>query len=101
MMSTRPVRNQGNGVPYRALLDAVGAYLNENETRLLTDFVEVLPADVIEFKVKATLHFKEHRYSDIALDQTRAAVTVHINEQWRFGSRIYHQILYSLLHQGV
>ncbi len=92
--------NQGNGTPDQTLLDTVNAYLNEDEIRPLTDFVEVLPAEVIEFNVKAMLHFKEHRYSDVALDQARKAVTDYLNEQWKLGSRVYRSTLHSLLHQA-
>jgi len=91
--------NQGNGTPDQALLDAVDAYLNADEIRPLTDYVDVVPAHVSEFEVKATIHFKESLFTQAALDKARQEVHQYIQDQWKLGTRIYRSTLHALLHQ--
>ncbi len=92
--------NQGNGTPDQALLDAVDTYLNADEIRPLTDYVDVVPAHVSEFEVKATLHFKENLFTQAALDKARIEVQQYIQDQWKLGTRVYRSTLHSLLHQA-
>lgn len=87
------------GLPSQALLDQVQAAVTAEDVRILTDYVTVQPAVLVDYSITATLHFEPGPYTEVALSTAQEAVTSYTQERHRLGLDVSLSGLYRALHQ--
>jgi len=90
---------QGDGTPSDALLQAVGAALNDEEVRPLTDRVTVRAATVVSYKVTAELTLHYGPDAEVVRNAAQAAVMAHVTAQHRLGHDVTRSGLFAALHR--
>jgi phage-related baseplate assembly protein len=75
----------GNGVPAASLLAQVEAALSAETVRPLNDQVDVLPADVIEYEIRASIRVKQGPASSVVLNAAQAAAAQYAQDRQRLG----------------
>jgi len=91
--------HDGIGVPTQALMDAVYAALTEENVRPLTDFVRVLPAEVIEYQIDASLMFYSGPDSEVVRQLAEDTVRQFVTDHHALGHDIRFSGLYAALHR--
>ena len=89
----------GNGTPTQEVLDAVAAALNDEDVRPLTDLVQVVAADVVNYAITAELVFDESQDGAQALPTVGAAVQAYVNARHALGQTVSLSGIYAALHQ--
>ncbi|HTO17691.1 MAG TPA: baseplate J/gp47 family protein [Pseudomonas sp.] len=87
------------GLPSQALLDQVQAAVTAEDVRILTDYVTVQPAVLVDYSITATLYFEPGPYTEVALTAARTAVADYAQERHRLGLDVSLSGLYRALHQ--
>ena len=75
----------GTGTPSAALLGKVVDALNAETVRPLNDQVEVLPAEIIEYEIRAAIRVKQGPASRVVLEAAQAAAENYASERQRLG----------------
>lgn len=91
--------DQGDGTPLPALLDVVYAALSAETIRPLTDTVLVVPAEIVPFRLKATLYRMAGPAGDLAEPIARARLDAYLRERRRLGRDVPLSGLCAALHQ--
>lgn len=89
----------GNGVASDALCNRVYDVLNADEVRPLTDYVEVKPAGLIRFSVKAALEIPEGPDRQTVYANAVNALNNYLKLSHRIGNLIPLSAIYAVLHQ--
>ena len=87
------------GLPSQALLDQVQAAVTAEDVRILTDYVTVQPATLIDYSITATLYFEPGPYTEVALSTARTAAADYAQERHRLGLEVSLSGIYRALHQ--
>ena len=90
---------QANGTPSADLLAQVQEYLSADERRPLSDTVTVVPAQIVEYQVRATLKVYPGPASTPLLAVARQALQTYVAEHQQLGHDITLSGLYACLHQ--
>ncbi len=90
---------QANGTPAADLLGEVQEYLSADERRPLSDTVTVVPAQIVEYQVRATLKVYPGPASTPLLVTAQEALQAYITEHQQLGHDITLSGLYACLHQ--
>lgn len=90
---------EGKGVPSSAVLAQVYAALSDEDVRPLCDTVEVAPAEVVEYQIKASLTFYSGPDLSLVMATADAAVRAYVDEHHRLGHDITRSGLFAALHQ--
>jgi phage-related baseplate assembly protein len=98
-VSVAVLARAGTGEAPQDLLDVVDAALSDEDVRPLTDQVEVVSADILEFQVAATLKFYSGPDSAAVMAAVRAALQSYLDDSQRLGRDIAVSGLYRALHQ--
>tara|TARA_B100002049_G_scaffold159790_1_gene119555 strand:+ start:254 stop:1243 length:990 start_codon:yes stop_codon:yes gene_type:complete len=88
-----------NGIASQDLLDAVELALSDETVRPLADRVIVKPAELIEFRVVATLYVYEGPDAQVIVDTAQAAIEKYTAGQHRLGLDVTLSGIYAALHQ--
>ena len=75
------------------------AAVTAEDVRILTDYVTVQPAVLVDYSITATLHFEPGPYTEVALSTAQEAVTSYTQERHRLGLDVSLSGLYRALHQ--
>ncbi|QDQ27706.1 hypothetical protein FNU76_15855 [Chitinimonas arctica] len=89
---------EGDGTPSAALLATVSAYLSADERRPLSDTVQVRPATLKPFNVRAVLHRRPGPDGDPAEAAARAALQTYLSDCRKIGRDIPRSGLFAALH---
>lgn len=89
----------GSGAAGAGLLAAVGAALNDEEVRPLTDHVVVASASVVNYAITATLYFYDGPDRAVVLAAAQAAAQAYAAAQHRIGRDVTLSGVYAALHQ--
>lgn len=93
---------EGNGLPAQTVLDAVTAAVNAKDVRPLTDRLAVLPAEIIEYEVIATLIIGTGPSAGNVESAARANMQALADARHRFGAGVPLSAIYAALHvEGV
>ncbi|TEJ01927.1 baseplate assembly protein [Pseudomonas aeruginosa] len=94
---------QGNGSAPADLLDIVDAYLNDADRRPVADRLTVQSAQVLEYRVDATLYLATiGPESEPILDAARARLTAYVHQRRRLGMEVSESAVHAALHvEGV
>lgn len=87
-----------SGVPSQAALNAVDQALNAEDIRPLNDTVEVAPAEIIGYRIKAQLTISTGAASEPIEAAAIASAQRYANEQHRLAGEIRFSALYGALH---
>ena len=87
------------GTPSQALLDQVQAAVTAEDVRILTDYVTVQPAVLVDYSIIATLYFEPGPYTEVAMDAARDAASAYAEERHRLGLDVSLSGVYRALHQ--
>lgn len=99
VVSVAVLSRQGNGTPSPALLAAVDATLSAQDVRPLTDNVEVVPGNIIDYSVTASLVLFDGPDATVVIDAARAAMQAYASASHRLGRDITLSGVYAALHQ--
>lgn len=91
--------NDGDGVASSDLVSVVGAYLNNEDVRPLTDQVSVQSASVIPYGVTATLTFYPGPDASTVKTAAQSALLKYVSEHHAMGHDITLSGIYAALHQ--
>ena len=94
-----PSETYQNGVPDAALISAVNAKVSADDVRPLTDFVSVIPAEVIPYTVRANLLVASGPDAEVVLGSAQAALERYVEQQFGLGRDVTISGLHSALHQ--
>lgn len=75
----------GTGAPPAALIGKVVTALNAETVRPLNDQVEVLPAEITEYEIRAAIRVKQGPASRVVLEAAQAAAENYASERQRLG----------------
>lgn len=89
----------GNGTPDIELVNIVNEHLNSETIRPLTDNVTVLPAEVVEYPVEATLTLYPGPDASVVLLAARQAVETYAASVGKIGQDVARSGLLRALHQ--
>lgn len=89
-----------SGLPSGAVLDAVWRAVNAEDVRPLSDTVEVAPAEIIGYRIKAKLTIGTGAASEPIESAAIASVQEYANEQHKLAGEIRFSGLYAALHQA-
>lgn len=89
----------GNGTPDLELVNIVNEHLNSETIRPLTDQVAVLPAEVVEYPVEATLTLYPGPDASVVLLASRQAVAEYAASVGKIGQDVARSGLLRALHQ--
>ena len=94
---------QGNGSAPADLLAIVDAYLNDADRRPVADRLTVQSAQVLEYRVDATLYLATiGPESEPILDAARARLTAYVHQRRRLGMEVSESAVHAALHvEGV
>ncbi|MFU5820523.1 baseplate J/gp47 family protein [Pseudomonas aeruginosa] len=94
---------QGNGSVPADLLAIVDAYLNDADRRPVADRLTVQSAQVLEYRVDATLYLATiGPESEPILDAARARLTAYVHQRRRLGMEVSESAVHAALHvEGV
>ncbi|MEZ1353481.1 baseplate J/gp47 family protein [Pseudomonas aeruginosa] len=94
---------QGNGSAPTDLLAIVDAYLNDADRRPVADRLTVQSAQVLEYRVDATLYLATiGPESEPILDAARARLTAYVHQRRRLGMEVSESAVHAALHvEGV
>ncbi|HBN9641685.1 baseplate J/gp47 family protein [Pseudomonas aeruginosa] len=94
---------QGNGSAPADLLASVDAYLNDADRRPVADRLTVQAAQVLEYRVDATLYLATiGPESEPILDAARARLTAYVHQRRRLGMEVSESAVHAALHvEGV
>ena len=88
-----------DGIPDAALLATVQAKVSAEDVRPLTDFVEVLPAEVIHYTVQANLFVASAVGANVVETDAIAALQEYVDRQFSLGLDITISGLHATLHR--
>ncbi len=88
-----------DGVPSSALLDRVNAVLSEDDVRPLSDFVRVLPAELLHYDVIAELEIPPGPDAETVLQAAVRELTKYTAEMHRISAVVPLSGIYRALHQ--
>ncbi|SIO25805.1 baseplate assembly protein [Halodesulfovibrio marinisediminis] len=88
---------KGNGVPEKAVLDKVSEAFSK-DVRPFTDFLEVLPAVVREYEVKATVHVLPGPSAESVLSEARKNLEKYVADSHKLGTCIARSGIDAALH---
>lgn len=92
----------GDGTPAAEVLDAVEARLTSNDVRPLTDLVTVVPAEIVEFAVTATITFYSGPDRSVVLAAAETRLAEHLASALRLGRDVTRAGIIAALHpEGV
>lgn len=92
----------GSGIPAQMVLDAVAAVVSAKDIRPLTDRVTVLPAEIVEYAVSATLHIGTGPSAGDVQNAARANMQKLADARHRLGAGVPLSAIYAALHvEGV
>lgn len=89
----------GNGHASSALLDAVDATLSAEDVRPLTDHVTVHSAEIVEYRLRATLYFYAGPDREVVMREARRTANEYTERQHRLGLDVTLSGVYAALHQ--
>ncbi|ERV12389.1 baseplate J/gp47 family protein [Pseudomonas aeruginosa] len=94
---------QGNGSAPADLLAIVDTYLNDADRRPVADRLTVQSAEVLEYRVDATLYLATiGPESEPILDAARARLTAYVHQRRRLGMEVSESAVHAALHvEGV
>lgn len=87
------------GLANSAVIAAVGARLNADDIRPLTDSVSVQSASILTYQVEASLEVREGPDAGVVLAQAQAALAAYVAESHMIGSAVRLSAIYAALHQ--
>lgn len=87
--------SQDNGVPTPALLATVDAYLQSR--RPLTDWLRVLPAEVVPFSVTAALYLKPGPDPELVRQAAEKSARAYLDRQHRLKARVVESALHAAM----
>lgn len=90
--------NEGNGAASESVLSEVKAHLEMDDVRPLTDRVNVVSADIIEFNLEATLYFYPGMNAAEIIQGAKASVNHFFTERAKLGHDISISALHAALH---
>lgn len=90
---------EGDGTAPPDLLAAVDATLSAEDVRPLTDQVQVMAADIINYDIVATLKFYDGPDQDVVMQAARDALDLYVERQHRMGRDVTLSGIYAALHQ--
>jgi len=82
-----------------AIREKVFRCVTDDAVRPIGQFVQVQPAKVIDYRIKATLGFRDRLGAAEAISSARIAVQQYVKEKYYFGSNLYSSALLSVLYQ--
>lgn len=88
-----------NGVPNAALIQSVYAKVSAEDVRPLTDFVSVIPAEVILYTVRADLLVASGPDAAVVLASAETALSSYVEQQFGLGRDVTISGLHAALHQ--
>lgn len=91
--------NQGNGEPDQTLLDTVEAALNDEFVRPLNDQVFVLPAQIVNYNIIATLTYFNGPDPAVVKQTAETAINNYVANKHRMGNDITVSGIHAALHQ--
>ena len=94
-----PSETYPNGVPDAALIAAVNAKVSADDVRPLTDFVSVIPAEVMLYTVRADLLVASGPDAEVVLASAQAALENYVEQQFGLGRDVTISGLHAALHQ--
>jgi phage-related baseplate assembly protein len=89
----------GNGEADGALIADVEGFLNDEDVRPLTDYVQVQGAEIIEYAIEATIYTYAGPDAQVIMDNAQSAITVYIDAHHSLGYDISISGIYAALHQ--
>ncbi|WP_110676985.1 baseplate J/gp47 family protein [Salinicola sp. RZ23] len=89
----------GDGSAPAALLAHVDATLSAEDVRPLTDHVSVRSAEIVDYRIDATLYFYAGPDREVVMREARAAAAIYAEQQHRLGLDVTLSGLYAALHQ--
>lgn len=89
----------GDGTVMQSLIDAVEAYLSDDDLRPLGDSVIVQGATITTYDVVATLEYEDGVVPETILQDAIDAVIAYTDERHAIGKNIYRSGLFAALHQ--
>lgn len=91
--------NEASGVADTALLASVNEALNDEDVRPLCDAVEVVPAEIIDYSIEATLIFYPGPDQALILQAAEGALASYLDTPYPLGKDITRSGLYAALHR--
>ena len=88
-----------NGVPNAALIQSVDAKVSAEDVRPLTDFVSVIPAEVILYTVRVDLLVASGPDAAVVLASAETALSSYVEQQFGLGRDVTISGLHAALHQ--
>ncbi|MGQ6036553.1 baseplate assembly protein [Serratia sp. IR-2025] len=88
-----------SGIPSDAVLDKVRAAVTLKNVRPMTDFVSVLPAEIVEFSLSADIHIPSGPDTDTVFNASRAALDSYLAKTYRIGGMVSRSATDKALHQ--
>lgn len=89
----------GDGWADQTLVEAVEAAVSAETVRPLTDHVTVQSAQIVPYRIRATLYMFDGPDSTVVMDNARAAVQQYADDNHRLGRDITLSGIYAALHQ--
>lgn len=89
----------GDGTPDQTLLDTVNAVVNDEFIRPLNDQVFVLPANIVNYSIDATLTFYAGPDAAVVMTAAQSAIDAYVIQQHRMGLDITVSGIHAALHQ--
>jgi len=89
----------GNGVPSQDVLTAVTQKLNADDIRPLNDDVVIEPGQIVQYRIRAKLHFSPGAAPEPILAAANSAAARYTSEQHRLGAAVRLSGIYAALHQ--
>lgn len=90
---------EGNGTASSTLIDSVSTAVNAEHVRPLTDHVIVQSAEILPYRIDATLYFLPGPDSQVVLEEARDMAARYAADQHRLGKDITQSGLYAALHR--
>ncbi len=90
--------NTGQGEANSDVIQAVDAALNDDKIRPLTDYVTVQSAQIVTYRIKATLVLLPGPDKNVVLEQATTQLTDYVNERHALGATVSLSGIYAALH---
>ncbi len=94
-----PSETYPNGMPNAALIQSVELKVSAEDVRPLTDFVSVIPAEVILYTVRADLLVASGPDAAVVLASAETALSSYVEQQFGLGRDVTISGLHAALHQ--
>ncbi|RYH04129.1 baseplate assembly protein [Salipiger sp. IMCC34102] len=91
---------EGDGVPDADLLAGVDAALDDEDVRPLSDRVEVLPVDLVDFSIEATLTIDDGPDSSVVIAAAKAALLAFLETRRLVGRNVPRAGIIAALYQA-